>query len=101
MLSAKENYNYFFMKLLFGILKVIINLSVVLFISVIFNYLIFNIIALVYTIYSMYVIYSVIKYYTDIISDIKNTLGYNYYSFEIDFSLINKNFFKGILRYGK
>lgn len=101
MICAKDNYNYFFMKLLFGILKVIIYLSIVLLISIIFNYLFINIIALIYTIYSMYAIYSVIKYYTDIINDIKNTLGYNYYSFEIDFSLINKNIFKGIVKYGK
>lgn len=100
-IMAKNNYNYFFMKLLLSVLKIIFKLSIVLLISSIFNYLIINIIAIIYTIYSLFAVLYFSKYYIDIINDIKNTLGYNNYSFEIDFSLIDKNIFKGMLKYGK
>ena len=98
---AKDNYNYFFMRLLFSILKIIFKLSIVLLTSSIFNYLIINIIVLLYVFYSIYQLYYVIKYYTSIINDIKNTLGYNEYCFEIDFSLVNNSIFKGMVKYGK
>ena len=98
---AKDNYNYFFMKLLFSVLKIIFNLSVVLLFSSVFNNLVINIIALIYTIYSMYSIYFVSIYYINIINDIKDTLGYNDYIFEIDFSQVNNSVIKGLVKYGK
>lgn len=98
---AKENYNYFFMKLIFGILSIIFKLSIMLLISSIFNYVIINIIALIYTIYSFYNIVNICKYYFSIINDIKNTLGYSDLAFEIDFSLFDNNIFKGVVKYGK
>lgn len=99
--DAKDNYNYFFVKLVFDILKILVKLSIMLLISSIFNYVIINIIVLVYTFYAIYNIYSLCNYYFDIIYDIKNTIGYSDLSFEIDFSLININYLKGALKYGK
>ena len=99
--DAKDNYNYFFVKLIFDILKVFVKLSIMLLISSIFNYTIVNVIVLIYTIYALYNIYSLFNYYFGIISDIKDTLGYSDLSFEINFSLININYLKGVLRYGK
>lgn len=99
--DAKDNYNYFFVKLIFDILKVIAKLSIILLISSIFNYIIVNIIALIYTFYTICNIYYLCNYYMGIIYDIKDTMGYSDLSFEIDFSLININYLKGVLKYGK
>ena len=99
--DAKNNYNYFFVKLIFGILSIIFNLSIMLLISSVFNYVIINIIALFYTIYSFFKIINICKYYFSIINDIKNTLGYSDLFFEIDFSLFDNNIFKGVVKYGK
>lgn len=99
--TAKDNYNYFFMKLIFGILNIIFRLSIMLLISIIFNYTIINIIALIYTVYSFYNIVNICKYYFNIINDIKDTLGYSDLYFEIDFSLFDNNIFKGVVKYGK
>ena len=98
---AKDNYNYFFMRLFFSILKIVFKLSCLLLLSSIFNYLVINIIVLIATIYYLYNVYYICSYYFDIINDIKDTLGYNNYSFELDFSLINNNIFKGMVKYGK
>lgn len=98
---ARDNYNYFFIKLVFSILKSIFKLSIMLIISSIFNYTIINIIVLIYAVYSLYNICSTVNYYLDIIKDIKNTLGYDDLAFEIDVNLINSNFFKGVVKYGK
>lgn len=99
--EAKDNYNYFFIKLIFGILKIIFKLTVVLLISNIFNYTIINIIAIFYTFYSIYDISSTCKYYFNIINEIKNTLGFNNLVFEIDLNLINRSFVKSVVKYGK
>ena len=99
--TARENYNYFFIKLVFSILKIVFKLSIILLVSCIFNYSIINIIALIYTIHLLFEISYVIRYYSDIIGDIKKTLKYNDLSFEIDFNLIHGNFFKGVVRYGR
>jgi len=100
-IDAKYNYNYFFVKLIFDILKILFKLAIMLLLSSIFNCLILNSIVLIYGIYSIYNIYSVINYYYRIISDIRDTLGYSDLSFEIDFSLINIKYLKGVLEYGK
>jgi len=99
--DAKDNYNYFFVKLVFDIMKIFVKLSVMLFISSIFNYVFVNIIVLLYVFYAIYNIYFLCNYYFDIINDIKDTMGYNDLSFEIDFSLINIKYLKGVLEYGK
>ena len=98
---ARDNYNYFFMKLIFSIFNIIFKLTILLIIVSFFNYVIINIIALLYTLYSFYRIYRIYVYYIAIINDIKNTLGYNDFVFELDFNLINRNIFKGVLKYGK
>ena len=100
-LVAQENYNYFFAKLICCIMQIFIKLSIVLLIDVIFNFTIINIISLIYVIYAMMTIFKCISYYMDIIYDIKNTLNLSNLSFEIDFSLIHYDFFKGIVEYGK
>lgn len=100
-IDAKDNYNYFFVKLVFEILKNLTKLAIILLLSSIFNYVIINIIVLIYTFYTIYNIYYLSNYYLKIIYDIKNTMGYSELSFEIDFSLININYLKGIVKYGK
>jgi len=99
--DAKYNYNYFFIVLIFGILKILFKLAIMLLLSSIFNYVIINIIVLLYTFYSLYNIYYLCDYYFDIINDIKNTLGFSDLSFEIDFSLIHIKYLEGVLKYGK
>ena len=98
---ARDNYNYFFMKLIFSILIFIFKLSVMLIMASIFDYITVNIIVLLFVFYSFYEIYRIFIYYMDIINDIKNTLGYNDFTFEIDFNLINRNLFRSVLKYGK
>lgn len=100
-ISAKKNYNYFFVKMIFNILKIFSLLAGVLLINIFLNITVTNIISLVYSIYSLYLIFKNINYYTDIIRDIKNTLGINSLSFEIDFNEISYNIKKGMLDYGK
>lgn len=99
--DARDNYNYFFMKLILSIIKIIFKLSIMLIIFSFFDYTIINIIVLLYTFYSFCEIYRISIYYKDIIIDIKDTLGYSNYIFELDFNLINRNIFKGVLKYGK
>lgn len=98
---AKDNYNYFFMKMIFEVFKIIFKLSIMLLISYIYNFLIINIITLIYSIYAIYCIYFVFKYYINIITDIKVTLGYDDFSFVFDVSFIRYNIFKRLLKYGK
>lgn len=94
--TAKINYSYFFVKLIFSIFKIVFNLSIVLLIGSIFNYIFTYIISLIYTIYSLYNIGKIWNYYFDIIDDIKDTLGYDNLSFEVDSSLI-----QGVVKYGR
>lgn len=99
--EAYVNYNYFFVKLIFSIFKIIVWLAFMLLISSIFNYTIINIMVLIYTFYALYSIYDIWKYYTIIITDIKETLKLDNLSLEIDTNLLNINFFKGVVKYGK
>lgn len=99
--NVKDNYNYFFVKLIFTIFKVIVKLSFMLLISSIFNYTVINIISLIYTIYAMYNVYSIWRYYSNIIDDIKNTLEYDDLSFEIDTRLLSGSLVKDVVKYGK
>ena len=99
--TAKYNYNYFFMKMIVKILQVCFKLASVLLISEIFNYTIINIIAIIYTIISLFNIYIIISNYKYIIEDIRKTLKLEELSFEIDLNTISDNLIKGILNYGK
>ena len=98
--TAKYNYNYFFMKMIVKILQVCFKLASVLLISEIFNYTIINIIAIIYTIISLFSIYIIISNYKYIIEDIRKTLKLEV-SFEIDLNTMSDKLFKGILNYGK
>lgn len=98
---AYDNYNYFFMKMIVKILQISLKLATVLLISEIFNYTFVNVIALIYTIVSIYSMYETICNYKYIIMDIKNTLGYDNISFEVDLNFISNNIFKGLVNYGK
>ena len=98
---ARENYNYFFMKMIVKVLQVCFKLASMLLISEIFNYTIINIIAIIYTIISLISIYDIITNYKYIIEDITKTFKIQEISFEIDLNVIGDNLFKGILNYGK
>ena len=98
---AKYNYNYFFMKMITKILQICFKLAFVLLVSEIFNYTIINIIAIIYTIISLFNIYIIIRDYKYIIEDIRDTLGIKELAFEIDLNTISDNIIKGILNYGK
>ena len=99
--SAKKNYNYFFVKMIFSSLKVFTKLALILLINTFLNYTITNIIAMLYTLYSLYLLFKYNNYYINIIRDIKKTLGINDLCFEIDFSLIRYDIIKGVLEYGR
>lgn len=99
--TARYNYNYFIMKMIIRILQVCFKLSCILLISDIFNYIIINIITIIYTIISLFSIYNIIINYNNIIEDIRTTLGIDKLSFEIDVNVISNNLFKGFLSYGK
>lgn len=101
MRDAQNNYNYFFIKLIFSILKDIFKLSVVFVIGGFFSNFITNIFMLFFTIYIIYNIISICNYYIHIIKDIKNTIDLESYVFEIDFKLINFNIFRGVIKYGR
>lgn len=98
---ARNNYNYFFMQMITKIFIVLLRLSIILLISGVFNYTIINIIAIVYTIISIYRIVFITSNYKYIIEDIKDTLGFKDLSFEIDLNFIRNNIFRGMLNYGK
>lgn len=97
---AKYNYNYFFTKMIVKILQTCFKLSCILLISEIFNYTIINIIAIIYTIISLFNIYIIISNYKYIIEDIRKTLKLEV-SFEIDLNTMSDKLFEGILNYGK
>ena len=99
--TAKYNYNYFIMKMIIRILQVCFKLSCILLISGIFNYTIINIIAIIYTIMSLFSIYDIVINYKYILDDIANTLGIKKFSFEIDLNVISNDLFKGMISYGK
>lgn len=97
-ITAKENYNYFFTKIVISIFRTIIKLSIVLLIGIIFNSVIFNIFQLLYIIYLLYDINNILNYYFDIIKDIKNTLNIEDNKFEIDLNLMYNNFFSRVTK---
>lgn len=99
--EARENYNYFFLKLIFLIFKNIFKLSTILFLCSIFNYTVINIIAIICTVYYFYSIISISKYYFNIIKDIKDTFGYEDFSFEINIDLLHNDIFNGEIKYGR
>lgn len=99
--NAKENYNYFFVKLIFELFKILIKISFVLVLCSFFNNIFINIIAGIYLIYAIYFIYFVITYYFNIINDIKETLGYDNLFFEIDLRNLNGRMFMSVVKYGK
>ena len=100
-ITAYDNYNYFIMKMIVKVIICTLKLSIMLVISSIFNYLLINIIAIIYTIISIFKVYEIIYNYKYIINDIKNTLDYQSISFEIDLNAITNNIFKGLISYGK
>lgn len=99
--DAKNNCNYFLGKLIYSIFGIIFKLSLIILISIIFNYLIINIIALLYTIYALYQILAVINYYSKIINDISETIGEPIKSFTIDLNIQPKKLIKKIINLGK
>lgn len=98
---AYDNYNYFVMVMVVKVIIYLLRLSIVLIISSIFNYLLINIITIIYTIISIFWVYEVISNYKYIINDIRYTLDYDGLSFEIDLSVITNGIFKGLISYGK
>lgn len=98
--DAKENYVYFFVKMIFSIFKEFFKLSLVLIISGIFDYTIVNIISLIFTIYSFYNVFDIYYYYNDIMCEIKNTVDSRIF-LEVDFNRLKFNLFKGVVKYGK
>lgn len=99
--ETRDNYNYFFIKLIFSIFKNIFKLSIILLLVSIFNYTVINVIAIIYTVYCFYNIISISKYYFNIIKDIKDTAGYEDFSFEINANLLYNGIFNGEIKYGR
>ena len=98
--KAYEIYNYFITRMIISILKICFSLAIILLISEIFDYLMINIIALIYTLISIYKIHIVIDNYVYILKDISDTLKLRNYTFVLDFNRASKLSSKG-LNYGK
>lgn len=101
LIDAKENYAYFFVKLVFSIMQIFFKLSIMLLLSTILNNIFINIITLLYTFYSLHNVSYTINYYSSVMNDIKNTIGYDELYLEIDLKLIKGNIINGMVRYGK
>ena len=99
--EAQNNCNYFFNKLLSCILSIILKLLSIILISIIFNYLIINIIAILYTFYSLYSLMEVTSYYMNIIKDIAISSNIKLTSFEVDPNIYKEEVLKKILNFSK
>lgn len=98
--KAYDTYKYFVVKMIFNILKICFVLAIVLFLSFVFNNNIIDIIALIYTFISIYMIYHNTEYYTYLLNDIKNTLDVGDFSYVFTFNRKDDSLMKG-LNYGK
>jgi len=97
-LHAKENYNYFFMKMVFKIILTSFKISTILIFRQIVNNYIINIFTIIFIIFLIYNICENIIKYNKILKDIKKTLNINDLYIEID---LRGNLLKKVLNYGK
>lgn len=100
-INAKDNFNYFFMKLIAVILQNLLKISIVLLFNQIFNYLIINMLSIIIIVYFMYNIYNIIDNYSKILNDIKDTLPNENIFYEIDLNILADSLFKRKVKYGK
>ncbi len=98
--SARNSYNYFFMKMVTKILIYLILLAVFLLINQIFDILVINIITLLLSIYYVFNIYKVIDNYSYILNDIRNTFTKIDFSLVLDINTVKDNIYK-VVKYGK
>lgn len=99
--TAKDNLNYFFMKMITKIIKLFIVFTCVLLINQIFDTLFINIITLIFTLFFIFRVYKIIDEYTYILNDIKNTFNTTKFSFIVDTDIIKKDLIGMVVKYGK
>ena len=97
-IDARNNYNYFAIKLFISILKSLFKLSFILLITSLINLNIIIIFQLIYTIYSFYDINNIINYYINIMKDIKTTINIEDKYLEIDLNLVQNILFNNNIR---
>lgn len=99
--EAKINFNYFFMVMIVKIIKQIILLTTILLINQVFDILIINIITLLFTICSIFIIYKIAEHYNYILNDIKNTFSTVDFTYIVDTYFIKESLLKKVVKYGK
>lgn len=99
--DAKINFNYFFMVMITKIIKVFILLTCILLFNVFIDRLVVNIISLIATITSIYIIYQIINKYRYILNDIKNTFNDEEFIYIIDTNIVRDSLLNKVPKYGK
>lgn len=100
-MMAKNNFNYFFMKMIVKIFQNIFKIASILLISQICNLLFVNILSILLIITTIYNIYEIVTNYSQILKDIKNTLPNENICYEIDLNTLSNNLFRIGERYGR
>lgn len=98
---AKDNLNYFFMRMLANILKFLFKISICLIINSFINVLAINIMLILYIIYTIYNMVKNIIYYINIINDLRTNLEIKDLSFEIDMRQLKNFLFERRIYYGR
>lgn len=95
---AKDNYNYFLVKLIFKILFILLKLSLILIIYSLIDNIIFNLFVILYIVASIFsIVYNLVKYYY-ILNEIKLSLNMDNSFLVIDF---RNDIIKKVFSYGK
>lgn len=98
---ARENFNYFFMKLISKTLNYLLKITLFLLVTEIFDYTIISIFCFIYVIYSIYSMYNVYSNYNSIMKDIKESIDGDEIYYEIDFHQLKNNLLGKEVNYGK
>ena len=98
---AKDNFNYFFMKMITKIIKLFIVFTCILLINQFFDTLFMNIITLLFTLIFIFRVYKIIDEYTYILNDIKNTFIDIEFPFIVDTNVIKNDLIGMVVKYEK
>lgn len=100
-IDAKINFNYFFMTMIIKLFKVTTIFGCILLINQIFDILIINILSLIYSLITIYIIYRIIDNYNYILKDIKKTFAKEVFTYTIDTNTFKDQLFEKVVKYGK
>jgi len=96
--SAKENVNYFFSRMVLAVMITLLKLVVIVVIGFVFSHVFVIGLLLLYTIYLFYDVISKINYYFDIIKDINETLGITEREASVNFKEVHNFVFSGVIK---